>query len=108
MTLSSPYTRWEGDQDHGRYPVLTPAWVQLDSLYVPPAGALRHVVPDGLDLVGHVPALVSGWFRDVRGGWLAVVNYHIGYADGRRDRVQLVDQLVPAHALRRRDDNTPR
>lgn len=107
MTLSTPYTQWEGDQEHGLHPVLTPAWVQLDALYLPADGTPRHVVPDGLDVTGRARALVSGWYRDVNGAWLAVANFHVGYADGRRERVWLVDQLVPAHATRRRDDRSP-
>jgi hypothetical protein len=34
---------------------------------------------------------------------LGVVDYEIPYADGRRDTVHLIDQLVPGYALRRRD-----
>lgn len=104
MTLSTPYTRWAGDDDHGRHPLLTRAWVRLDALYVRPADEPSRVVPDGLDLSGQVPALVSGWFRCVHGTWLGVTNFEIPYADGRKQGVWLVDQLVPGHALRRRDD----
>jgi hypothetical protein len=32
---------------------------------------VRQVVPDGLDLTGSTRALVSGWLREVNGGWLA-------------------------------------
>lgn len=32
----------------------------------------------------------------------AIVNYEIGYADGRRDKLHLVDQFVPFTALRER------
>lgn len=31
-----------------------------------------------------------------------MVNYEIGYADGRRDELHMVDQLVPFTALRER------
>lgn len=32
-----------------------------------------------------------------------IVNYEIGYADGRRDKLHLVDQFVPFTALRKRE-----
>jgi hypothetical protein len=31
-----------------------------------------------------------------------IVNYEIGYADGRRNKLHLVDQFVPFMALRKR------
>ncbi|TDV43749.1 hypothetical protein CLV71_115213 [Actinophytocola oryzae] len=45
--------------------------------------ASRHVVPDGVDLVGRASALVSGRARRLSG---RAVNYHFAYANDRRDR----------------------
>lgn len=32
--VNTPYTRWEGDDLHGRSKVLTPVWVRLDVVFV--------------------------------------------------------------------------
>jgi len=98
----SPYTRWTGDDLHGKTAVLTPVWVRLDALYVRIRGAPQHVITGGLDMTGEVPGLLSGWFPTVKGDWLGVVNYSIPYADGRRDALFLRHQLVPSYALRPR------
>lgn len=103
MGLNSPFTTWEGDDIHGRRPVLTGVGVRLDKLFARLPGAPRHVIATGLDLTGEVRGRLHGRFPSVEGDWLGVVNYEIGYADGRRDKLYLVDQLVPFHVLRRRD-----
>ncbi|MFD9701545.1 hypothetical protein [Lentzea sp. NPDC059081] len=103
MTLRSPFTVWEGDDVHGHRAVLTGVSVRLDRLFARPPGARRHVIETGLDLTGEVQGRLHGRFPSVEGDWLGVVNYEIGYADGRRDKLYLVDQLVPFHVLRKRD-----
>ncbi|MFD9701305.1 hypothetical protein [Lentzea sp. NPDC059081] len=103
MTLHSPFTVWEGDDIHGHRPVLTGVSVRLDHLFARPPGARRHVIETGLDLTGEVQGCLHGRFPGVEGDWLGVVNYEIGYADGRRDKLRLVDQLVPFHVLRKRE-----
>ncbi|WP_433270774.1 hypothetical protein ACQPZF_10765 [Actinosynnema sp. CS-041913] len=101
--LDSPYTRYDGDVLHGRYPVLTGVWVDLAAAFPRPSGVPRRVVADGLDMTGSVPGVLSGWFRSVDGDWYGVVNHPIRYADGRRAHIQLADQLLPSTALRKRD-----
>jgi hypothetical protein len=103
MALNSPFTTWEGDALHGKWPVLTGVWVQLDSLFVRSPDAPRHVIETGLDLTGRVQGRLHGRFPSVDGDWLGVVNYEIPYADGRRDKVQLVDQLLPFYAIQGRE-----
>ncbi|WP_436499614.1 hypothetical protein [Actinokineospora sp. HUAS TT18] len=106
--LNTPYTRWSGDGLHGRHPQLTPAWIRLDTLFAPHPTDPDTVVPEGLSTSGTVRAFVTGWFRIAdTGAWLAVVNYAIGHADDRKPRVMVIDQLVPGHAVTRRDDNRP-
>lgn len=84
--------------------MLTPVLVRLDLLYPHPPDAPHQVVPDGLDLVGEVPGMLSGWLRSARGPWLAVLSsLEIPYADGRRHKVRLVDQVVPGHCVRVQD-----
>ncbi|KOX19798.1 hypothetical protein ADK67_32505 [Saccharothrix sp. NRRL B-16348] len=100
--INSPFTRWEGDELHGRRPVLTSVWVHLDILFPRPADAPRHVIETGLDLTGVVRGRLHGRFPSVEGDWYGVVNYEIDYADGRREKSHLVDQLVPFIALRER------
>jgi hypothetical protein len=75
----------------------------LDRLFVRNPDAPRHVIETGLDLTGRVQGRLHGRFPSVEGDWLGVVNYEIPYADGRRDKVQLVDQLLPFYALQRRE-----
>jgi hypothetical protein len=105
--VESPYTRWGGAKRTGRWRELTAVWVRLDVLFPrDPAGSWR-TVPDGLDPRGNVRGLLSGWFRTVDGRWLGVVNYAVPYADGRRERVMLRDQLVPAEAMSERADHDP-
>lgn len=99
--LRSPFTIWEGDDVHGRRAVLTSVAVQLDRLLARRPGAARHVIPTGLDLTGSVKGQLHGRFPSVEGDWLGVVNYEIGYADGRPDKLHVVDQLVPFHVLRK-------
>lgn len=101
--LDSPFTAWEGDDLHGRRPVLTAVWVRLDALFVRASDAPRHVIETGLDLTGEVQGRLHGRFPSVEGDWLGVVNYEIPFADGRRSKLQLVDQLVPFSALRKRE-----
>lgn len=86
---------------HGRRAVLTGVSVRLDRLFARAPGAARHVVPTGLDLTGTVKGRLHGRFPSVEGDWLGVVNYEIDYADGRRDKLYLTDQLVPFHVLRK-------
>lgn len=83
---------------------MKPTWVQLDAICVRASAAPINTVADGLDMTGEVRGLLSGWWRTVKGDWLGVVNYTIPYADGRRHRLELRDQLVPLYALRKRDD----
>lgn len=99
--LSSPFTVWEGNDVHGRRPVLTSVSVSLDRLFARRPGAERHVIPTGLDLTGAVRGRLHGRFPSVEGDWLGVVNYEIGYADGRRDKLYVADQLVPFDVLRK-------
>lgn len=100
--LNSPFTTWEGDDVHGRRPVVTAVSLQLDQLFARVPGSTRHVIATGLDLTGTAKGVLHGRFPSVEGDWLGVVNYEIGYADGRRDKLYLVDQLVPFHILRKR------
>jgi hypothetical protein len=81
--------------------VLTSVWVRLDDLFARPPDAPRHVIATGLDVAGQVQGRLHGRFPTVDGGWLGVVNYEIPYADGRRDKLYLVDQLIPFSALRK-------
>jgi hypothetical protein len=67
--INSPFTRWEGDDIHGRRPVLTSVWVNLDVLFPRPADAPRHVIVIGLDLTGVVPGRLHGRFPSVEGDW---------------------------------------
>lgn len=102
MALNSPFTVWDGDDVHGRRVVVTGVGIQLDKLFARAPTATRHVIPTGLDLTGEVQGRLHGRFPSVEGDWLGVVNYEIGYADGRREKLHLVDQLVPFHVLRKR------
>lgn len=83
--------------------MLTAVSVQLDRLFARVLGAPRHVIDTGLDLTGEVKGRLHGRFPSVEGDWLGVVNYKIGYADGRPQKVHLVDQFVPFHVLRSRE-----
>lgn len=85
---------------------LTPVWVLLEAINVRVPGMPRHVVPDGLDMTGHARGLLTGWHRTVDGDWLALVNFSIPYADGRRHKLKLSNQLAPAYALRPRESDT--
>ncbi len=69
MVLSSPFTTWEGDELHGKRPVLTGVWVQLDRLFVRSPDAPRHVIETGLDLTGRVQGRLHGRFPSVDGDW---------------------------------------
>ncbi|MET9225610.1 hypothetical protein [Lentzea sp. NPDC003310] len=98
--LKTPYTIWDGDDVHGRRPVVTGVAVDLDRLFARAPGATRHVIATGLDLTGTAVGQLHGRFPGVEGDWLGVVNYEIGYADGRQNKLRVVDQLVPFHVLR--------
>lgn len=89
---------------HGPPPQkLTAVWVVLDGICVRVPGAPSHVAPDGLDMTGQVPGLLSAWHKTVKGDWLGLVNFSVPYADGRRHKLRLSNQLVPAYALRPRE-----
>jgi hypothetical protein len=104
--VNSPYTRWDGDTLHGRYPVVTPVWVRLDAVYRRASDAPVHTIAHGLDMTGEVPGFLSTWWPTVTGGWLGVVTFTIPYADGRSHQLQIRDHLVPDYALRRRGDTS--
>jgi hypothetical protein len=82
--------------------VVTGVSVSLDRLFARAPGAARHVIATGLDLTGTVQGQLHGRFPSIEGDWFGVINYEIGYADGRRNKLLLVDQFVPFHALRKR------
>ncbi|HEX7303828.1 hypothetical protein [Lentzea sp.] len=103
MAINSPFTTWEGDDVHGRRPVLTRVGVRLDRLFARLPGAPRRVIETGLDLTGEVEGRLHGRFPGVDGDWFGVVNYELRYADGRPQQVYLTDQLVPFHVLRLRE-----
>lgn len=105
--IITPYTRLEGNDLHGRHPVVTPTWVRLDALCVRRPDAPLRTVGDGLDMTGEVHGYLTGWWRTVKGDWLGLVNYAIPYADGRRHKIQLQDQVIPGYALRKREDSRP-
>lgn len=63
---------------------------------------MRRVIPTGLDLTGTAKGVIHGRFPGAEGEWLGVANYEIGYADGRRNKLYVVDQLVPFWALTKR------
>lgn len=100
--INTPYTEWEGDDVHGRRPRTKACWVRLDGIYVRDLGTSTRVMPEGLDMTGTAPGLLVGWFPNARGGFVGVVNYQVSYADGRRDKVHAVNQLVPDYLLRER------
>jgi hypothetical protein len=104
--VDTPYTRWTGDDVHGRHKVLAPVWVRLDQWLPRDEDEPRRVVGDGLDISGTVRGQLSGWLRTVDGQWLGVVSLSVRYADGRRNKVHLPDQVVPQRALRPRIDDT--
>jgi hypothetical protein len=79
-----------------------PVWVLLEELcrHDP---ALARTVVDGLDLTGRAKGFLVEWRRSGRGDWLGVVNFEVGYVDGRAATVWWREQLVPGYALRPRD-----
>lgn len=105
--LVTPFTRFTGDNLHGRHPVLTPVWVRLDALCLRVPGAPHEVVPDGIDMTGEAAGHVHGWFRTGLGDWLGVVNYHLRHADPHAAGIHVTDQLVPRYALRPRGGDAP-
>lgn len=70
MTLQGPFTHWQRDDHHGRIPVLTSVWLQLDQLFPRSPDATRHVIETGLDITGRVRANLHGRFPSVDGRWL--------------------------------------
>lgn len=88
-------------------PPLTPVWVRLDVIFARDPGSRTQAITAGLDVNCQVRGLLSRWHRTVAGDWLGVVTWRVPYADGRRHGLLVQDQLVPAGALRRRDDNKP-
>jgi hypothetical protein len=97
--VNTPYTRWTGDDLHGRTMVITPVWVHLDILTMRSPGHQRVVVPDGIDVSIRAKGRLTGWFRSTDGDWFGIVDYELSYADGRHEQVALNDQLVPRAAL---------
>ena len=65
-------------------------------------GQPHHIIDTGLDMTGKVPTAEYVVSHDE--SRLAVVNLQVFYADGRRDKLDLRNQLVPAYALRKRED----
>ena len=78
-------------------------WVRLDAVLLREPGMPSHINGAGLDMTGEVAGLLTHWVPTVKGDWMGRVNFAIHYADGRPD-FEVRDQLVPAYALRPRDD----
>lgn len=55
-------------------------------------------------MAGQVPGRLHGWFATGKGDWLAVVDFAIPYVDGRRNKLEVADQLVPSYAVRPRGE----
>lgn len=106
---AGPYF-YDGWRDPGPPPLehkaLPPVWVQLEAINVRVPGMPKHVAPEGLDMSGQVRGLLERWYQSGDGDWLGFVNFSIPYADGRRDKLKLSGQLVPAYALRPREDDS--
>lgn len=102
LAQHSKYTEWDGDAVHGRHPKTRSVWVRLDAICARIPGQPHRVVPDGLDMNGEAPGLLTSWFETVKGDWLGVVTYRIPYADRHLGGLDLRDQLVPSYALRER------
>ncbi|RSM80872.1 hypothetical protein DMH04_28545 [Kibdelosporangium aridum] len=105
--VNSPYTRWDGDELHGKHPVVTPVWIRLDAIYVRAPDSASRTIPHGLDMTGEIPGYLYGWWPTVKGNWLGVVNFAIPYADDRSHKLQVTEQLVPDYALRKREERNP-
>lgn len=88
---------------HGSTKPPTAAWIRLDKLFPAGPGDPQCVIPDGLILTGDVPGWLQRWERSADGTWYGVVNFSIRYI-ARVDQYSAVRQIVPAAALRRRDD----
>ena len=82
-----------------------PVWVRLDGIYrqlnFPPK--LRLGDKMALNCRGEVPGALHDWLRMSTGEWLGLVSFSVPYiglipSEGLR----LVDQLIPAEALRPR------
>ena len=58
--------------------------------------------PNAVDATAEVPGTLLRWLRTGTGDWLGLVDYEIPFANGRHRGVYLVQQLLPAYALRPR------
>lgn len=82
-----------------------PVWVRLDTVYrqlnFPPRPPPRGTPV--LQVRGEVPGKLHDWLRTSTGEWLGLVSFSVPYAELLpSEGLQLVDQLVPAEALRPR------
>ena len=56
-----------------------------------------------IDPAGQAHGVLHGWYRATSGEWYGVVSYAVPYAGpSSPHRLELIDQLVPAAALRPR------
>ncbi|MBM7771965.1 hypothetical protein JOD54_002169 [Actinokineospora baliensis] len=92
------------DANHGLTTPPDRVFVCLDWLYVRGPGRPNHINGAGIDLSGHAPATLTHWVPTVSGDWVAIVNFGVKYADGRRSELWLREQMVPDYAIRRRPD----
>jgi hypothetical protein len=82
-----------------------PVWVKLSLTHrqtrFPPA---RFRWDDRtVDVSGEAAGTLHGWYRSTTGEWFGLVSYALRYADRAvAAELHLVDQLVPAEALRPR------
>ncbi len=83
-----------------------PVWVQLDHLFPNVPLERRKPSTGTLNVQGDVPGELRKWERATDGRWLGVVDYAISYTDERSDHYELPGQLVPAWAIRPRNDST--
>ena len=82
-----------------------PVWIRLSlilsqSADKPTPEQLPH--QDAINTTAEVPGILLHWLRAASGEWLALVTYHLPFADGRKQTAYLERQLVPAYALRPR------
>jgi hypothetical protein len=77
--------------------------INLDSLYSRDPDVSPSRAVSGVDMTGIVRGILYDWIQSGTGVWYGRCHFTMLYWDGRDSVIEVTDQLVPEHAVKKID-----